>query len=204
MSILTLASSLSTSARIALSLWPVWMRTGSPTCRPIRCTGLRAWRASCGISEISEPRTSRMALAPSANRSLPRNIAVPAATRMRSGRSPIRDFAVTVLPLPDSPISPTISRAPMRRETSSTIEHASARPRESSMVRPSMRRTSPPAGWASCMTVLLIELGVEQVAQPVAQNVETEDAQKQRHAGGDADPGRLFDEAAAGADHVAP
>ena len=76
----------------------------------MRIVGFSAFIGSWKIIEASRPRMSRRSasLAPSTSR--PSSRIWPWLTRMApSGRSRMRDMAVTDLPEPDSPTNPTIS-----------------------------------------------------------------------------------------------
>src|SRR5262249_23543779 len=116
-----------------------------------------------------------------------------------------RDNAVMVLPLPDSPITPTISLGHTSRLMSS-MTRASPRRVAISTRRLSIARLGGRSvrRWLRTMTTLLAEMRVESIAQAVAQQIETEHAQEHGHARHDAEPGRLAHEAPACVEHVAP
>src|SRR5712691_2468373 len=86
----------------------------------MRNTGLSAVIGSWKISEISAPRTDCISRSPSVRRSRPLKRTRPPAIRPGGCTSRMIDKAVTDLPLPDSPTSPSVSPAPISKLTSST------------------------------------------------------------------------------------
>ena len=94
---------------------------GSPTCSSTRRTGLRARRASCGMKAMrsaAQPASRRVGQV--RDRTRRRAGSRRPRSRARRGSRPRTDSAVSVLPLPDSPITPTISPGQTSRLTSST------------------------------------------------------------------------------------
>ena len=81
---------------------------------PIVKTGLSAVIGSWKISAISAPRTARISRSGSVSRSRPLKRMLPPAMRPGGWTSRMIDSAVTDLPLPDSPTSPSVSPARSR------------------------------------------------------------------------------------------
>ncbi len=96
------------------SLLPIfrWMRMASATCSPTLNTGLREVIGSWKIIEMSRPRISRILSIEAERRSSPlkkiRPEGIAAGGVFRSRRT---ERAVMLLPHPDSPTSPRISRS---------------------------------------------------------------------------------------------
>ena len=111
-----------------------WRRRTSATCRPTGYTGFREVIGSWKIMAIRLPRSFRSAPSPKVRRSVSPKRISPAATRPAGGTRPSTDRAVTLLPQPDSPTSPTILPRGMARSTPSTAA------RGPSGVRNSVRR----------------------------------------------------------------
>src|SRR5882724_1871826 len=127
----------------------------------------------------------------------------PERIRAPRGSSPSTESAVIVLPLPDSPISPTISPARTSRSIRSTTR-ATPRREANSMLRSAIARAAGRSPLRRCPLMSVAQMRVEEVAQAVAQEIKSQDADEHRQARHDAEPGILGHEAAAGAEHVAP
>ena len=93
-------TSLSETRRCCLMASPTW----SPTVK----TGLREVIGSWKIMEISLPRTSCISSSLDSARSRPSNQTRPATIRPVRGSSRMMESAVTLLPQPDSPTSPSV------------------------------------------------------------------------------------------------
>src|SRR5207302_1904790 len=115
--------------------------------------------------------------------SRPRNMILPAVIRPGSGTSLRIESAVIVLPQPDSPTMPSVSRASMCSETPST---ARTTPRE---VKNCVCRSSTCSRiWPNLAPELLwlaLHTRVERVAQPVAHKREREHGERHRDTGED-------------------
>ena len=83
----------------------------SRSCAPTVRTGLRLVIGSWKIIAISLPRTRRHARSESPISSRPSSLMLPDGMRAARGRIPIAASAVTLLPQPDSPTSPSVSPA---------------------------------------------------------------------------------------------
>src|SRR6202030_1317086 len=115
--------------------------------------------------------------------SAPRKRALPV-TRPFAARSPITVSNVWLLPDPDSPTTPTVSPSAIAKDTSLTALTSPSR-----MVKRVLRfLTSSSAKMLNnpCSTVL----GVEGVAQPVADEVEAEQGGGEENGGEHKQPGR--------------
>ena len=132
------------TARSAASRFPhtLCAVNTSATCSPTVSTGFRDDIGSWKIIEIDFPRTPHIRFSGRASRSSPRNrISPPSTTAGGDGRSRRIDSAVTVLPHPDSPTSPTVSAGATEKETPkrartvpSSVPKESRSPRTSSSV----------------------------------------------------------------------
>jgi hypothetical protein len=105
---------------------PSCARIASASCAPTRSTGLSAFIAPCGTSEIDCQRSRRRSSGRSARRSTPSSSTRPLSIRPGGLISPRIAIAVVLLPLPDSPTSPRISP---RRRSRPRSETAVKRPR---------------------------------------------------------------------------
>ena len=108
------------TARSAASRFPhtLCAVNTSATCSPTVSTGFRDDIGSWKIIEIDFPRTPHILFSGRASRSSPRNrISPPSTTAGGDCRSRRTDSAVTVLPHPDSPTSPTVSAGATEKET---------------------------------------------------------------------------------------
>src|SRR4051812_40098967 len=88
---------------------PRWVFRISPTCRSIVWSGLSELIGSWKIMVMSLPRTLRNSRAETLRRSCPLNLISPEGWLAAPGRSCRIDNAVTDLPDPDSPTSPSVS-----------------------------------------------------------------------------------------------
>src|ERR1700712_660122 len=179
----------------------------SSICRPMRRVGLRAVMGSWKIIAASRPRTLSRSFSRAVSMSRPRMLRLPLLTwYARSGNRRRLSIAVTDLPEPDSPITPTISPGltcsdtPLRAFT--VLLYAA-----NSMLRLSMANTGvSPSGRFSvsrCMSFPLLAW-VEQVAYAIAQEVEAGSGDQDRHAGKGRVPPLIEDVIAPGGDHGAP
>ena len=126
----------------------VWRRSASASCQPTLKAGLRLVIGSWKIMPISRPRMAFSVRRSARARSRPRNRMAPLAIRVGGSGSRRRtDMAVTLLPQPDSPTSPSTSPGPMANETSSTRRTGPASVATSS-VRPSTPRSGATASAA--------------------------------------------------------
>src|SRR5690606_23181831 len=137
----------------------------SATWAPTRMSGLSAVIGSWNTIDMARPRRSFSFDSGTPIRSRSCRRAFPPAVTP-SGRRPMSDSAGRALPEPDSPMRPTRSPGPIWNDTSCTSSTAPAR-----TVSPSTLSTDPP------------ELGVEVVAQAVAEQVEAEHGQRDGQAG---------------------
>src|SRR5258708_4979825 len=139
--------------------------------------GLRAVGGFWKIIESSWPRSSASSRSVWARRSAPPNIALPEVTRPAASRMPMTAKAVTDLPEPDSPTSATVSPLSTWKPTwSSTLT-----------VPERVRNSTDSSSTASAGTALMCASscahpGIDDVAQPVAQQIEAEHRQHQRSA----------------------
>ena len=140
--------------------------------KPTVSTGLRLVIGSWKIIAISLPRTLRISSSRSASRSRPSS----SDAALDRGRSPPRrsrmsDSAVTLLPEPDSPTIASVSRGSSSKERFFDDRRPAARPtrkRRRQVLRRRGRRAVIGSG-------LALQLGVDGVAQAVAEQVERED-----------------------------
>ncbi|PLY57062.1 hypothetical protein HBH1_04692 [Herbaspirillum sp. BH-1] len=117
----TRSSMASTRASISWRARPVWMRSISASCSPMRCKGFREVIGSWKIMAISLPRMPRRASSSACSRSRPsKRIAPDRRAWLAMGNRRRMDSAVTLLPQPDSPSRPTVSSLPSEKETPST------------------------------------------------------------------------------------
>ena len=101
------------------------MRSGSATCAPVVITGLSEVIGSWKIIEISAPRTRCISRSGRASRSRPRKSTWPPAMRPGGSRTRRRiDSAVTDLPLPLSPTTPSVPPARIAKLTPSTARNS--------------------------------------------------------------------------------
>src|SRR5262249_42294918 len=196
--ICTFSSSRSASACASSSLIP---RLSSSTCmiwRPTRITGLSASRGFWKIIEISLPRISRSSVCSgSGRRSRPRQSTCPSTTRPGVLTRPMIEAAVTDLPEPVSPASPTISPSSISKSRPSITRSSPAR------MKKDVRR--PLSSSRAMVSLCAPPAWVEDVLQPVAEQVETEYRDRDREARKRIDPPVAVEEVLqAHADHHAP
>src|SRR5438105_4800620 len=130
------------------------------------------------------PRSARSSSGFIARTSRPSNLISPATIRLGSSRRRIRESAVTLLPDPDSPTMPSVSPAATEKLTPSTARTTPAsvkkyvlRSRTSSTVRPACGARSASGAGSSAFIATPsspARLGIEPVADAVAEKVETE------------------------------
>ena len=89
-------------------------------CAPTRMTGLSAAIGSWKTKPMPAPRTLRISGSGNCARSRPWNSTRPPATRPGGCSRPMIEKAVTDLPLPDSPTSPSVSPLRISNDTSLT------------------------------------------------------------------------------------
>src|SRR5215475_9444398 len=205
-----------------------WRSTSSiwsPTLR----MGLSAARGFWKIIEISRPPRSRISASLAAFTSTPENITEPSAILPARSRMRITAYDVTDLPEPDSPTMPSVSPLPTwistcctaltmpRRVVNSTVRSWTSSSGWAVMgdstraVRhPKIRKTTPckvAKGWRGIESgqPLRPPLRIDDVAQAVAEQVETEHRDHQRKTGEQRDPPfARHHEASAFGDHDAP
>ena len=116
---------------------------------------------------------------------------------------PSTDNAVRVLPLPDSPITPTISPAPIRE---ADVIDDDGRGRAASRRRSRDRRSSGsgPAGAEADAACQSLRCGSRTSRRPSPRRLKPSTQRNSAETGNDAEPGRLRHEAASGIEHVAP
>src|ERR1043166_9537083 len=158
------------------------------------------------IIEISFPRIARISASESDRRSRPRKRMLPPTTRPGGEATSRRMLsAVTLLPLPDSPTTASVSPAwsvndtpSTARTTPSSVKKWVWRSRTSSSVSVTSRL---PSSFAPERPAR-----IERVAQAVAEEVERHDREEDRAAGCEEHPGerRQHALAARGVQHVAP
>src|SRR5262245_37955717 len=157
-------------------------RIASTICVSMRSTGLSVIIGSWKIIATFRPRIVRHLSSAAPTSSCPLSLMEPATIRPGGSIRPRIERPVTVLPEPDSPTSPITT------------------PRSSETSTPSTAAITPPPGkkWAlssptssTAVSVLLLlgfEARVQQVAQPVADQVDGKDRQQQQQTRIDADP----------------
>src|SRR5262245_60109573 len=194
----TFPSSRTASAYASSSPIPRFSWSTCMIWRPTRITGFSASRGFWKIIEISVPRISRSSVCSgSGRRSRPRQSTCPSTTRPGFLTRPMMEAAVTDLPEPVSPASPTIS------------------PSSISKSRPSITRSSPlrmkkdvrrPLSSSRAMVSLCAPPpGIEDVLQPVAEQVEAENRDRDRETRERVDPPVPVEKVLqAHADHHAP
>ena len=129
----TRSSIASALARASGGATPRWTSRPSVICRPIVSIGLSEVMGSWKIMPMRSPRTRLRSASVIVARSRPSKAMAPPATRPApSGKSPIIESAVTLLPEPDSPTSATASPGATEKDSPST---ATVRPKAT--VRPS-------------------------------------------------------------------
>src|SRR5581483_2922614 len=101
---------------------------------------------------------------------------VPPATRAPGGIRPVSAAPMSDLPAPDSPTMPRISPRPMWKLASSIARRGPWR-----VVNSTRRRSTSRMGRSA-------EARVEDIAQPIAEQVDGHDQQQQRRAGEDRHP----------------
>src|SRR6186713_575040 len=194
------------AAESACACW----RSTSSIWRPTLRIGLSAARGFWKIIDISRPRRSRIWSSSAARTSTPENITQPSAMRPARSRMRITANEVTDLPEPDSPTIASVSPLATSMLMFCT---ALTMPRrvENSTVR-SLMSSSGTGGGAllrsgslRSMKASRAPLRIDDVAQPVAQQIEAEHRDHQREAWKERDPpfarhheGRAF------GDHDAP
>src|SRR5690349_6575392 len=177
-----------------------WRTIPSAIWSPIAKAGLSEVIGSWKIIAMRSPRMRSISASGSASRSRPRYSTRPPAIFPGGSISRRIDSAVTVLPEPDSPTMPSTRPADSVKDSPSTA--FSTRPALAKWVRSSStaRRASltvPPARSAP-------RLGVERLAQPVADEVEGEGDEDDDQAGEDGDVRRLAQHHPSVAHHDAP
>src|SRR3954447_1401515 len=149
----------------------------SPIWSPTRSTGLSAVIGSWNTMAIRVPRSARNSVSDLTVSSSPCSRIDPLSTcNAFFGNSPITACAVTDFPEPDSPTTQTISLAATERLMPRTACERSPSP---AMVteRLATSRTG------SAISDLLRHLGIERVAQSVAQHIDGENGGREEHAG---------------------
>ncbi len=123
--------------------------SASPICLPTRITGLSAAIGSWNTRPIPAPRTAHISRSEMASRSWPWKNTLPAAIRPGACTRRISENAVTDLPLPDSPTSPSVSPLRMSNDTSLTAT-SGAEPTSNTVVSPCTESSGSPsrAPWA--------------------------------------------------------
>src|ERR671934_1407026 len=151
---------------------------------PILRIGFRAARGFWKIIDISRPRRSRISSSLAARTSSPVKRTAPWAMRPARSRMRITAYEVTDFPEPDSPTMPTVSPLATRTSTCSTarttprrVENSTVRSATSSSGTVSL--TTPNSG---------SPLRIDDIAQPIAEQVEAEHRDHQRGAGEERDP----------------
>src|SRR5712691_246076 len=192
----TLSSSRTASACAASLLIPRLIRSTWVIWRPTRITGFSASRGFWKIIEISLPRMSRSSVCSSSERrSRPRHNTSPPTTRPGLFSSPITDEAVTDFPEPVSPTSPTTSLSSISKLSPSITRSSPLR------MKKELRRSRT----SSSATLRAPPPRIENVLEPVAEQVEPEHGEGDRQAGEGVDPPVAVEEVLqAHADHHAP
>ena len=103
------------SRRAAASSW-VWTTRASSTCGPMRIVGSRAVIGSWNTTAISRPRRARTSSRGAVSRSRPAKRIAPRSSVRALLSRPVSAIAVMLLPLPDSPTSPSTSPGAMEKE----------------------------------------------------------------------------------------
>src|SRR5262245_22007047 len=124
------------------------------------------------------PRSVRISSSLRPTRSRPLNRILPPAIRPGGSTRPRTEKPVTDLPEPDSPTRPRMRPLSTVNETPSTALSVPAR------VSNQVRRSST----ARVVLTLLLQAGIEDLAQLVADQVDADDRDQQRDAGEEADP----------------
>src|SRR6201994_2665803 len=176
--------------------WTCWRSTSSiwsPTLR----IGLSAARGFWKIIEISRPRRSRISFSLAFLTSMPEKTTEPSAILPARSRIRITAYDVTDLPEPDSPTMPSVSPLATLISTCCT---ALTMPRR--VVNSTVRSCTSSSG---CATISGPPLGIDDIAQAVAEQVEAEHRDHQRQAREQRDPPLArHHEARAFRDHDAP
>src|SRR5262249_10774308 len=167
----------------------VWVRIGN--------SGLKEPKGSCGMKVMRRPRTSLSTCRGGiASRSLPAKRIDPASRRALLARMPRIALARVVLPQPDSPTNPMTSPARTAKLTpSSTLATPCSVANETRRFSIS-RRLSRGACTANPW--------IEDIAQPVAQEIEPHHHEKDRKSRGQRVPPSLGQEFARFGDHASP
>src|SRR3954453_12382308 len=150
-----------------------WVSSASRICRPIVRTGFSDDIGSWKIIETSRPRIFRRVRSLCRIRSWPANTARPDSTRPLRASKPRIANDVTLFPHPDSPTMPSVSPAAMSKVipfTACTVPRRVAK----RTCRSSTKRSGSLATRA--------KLGIERLAQPVADQVEPEHGDDDRDA----------------------
>src|SRR5215468_2526707 len=187
---------------------------------PMENTGFRLLIGSCRIIATRLPRIRCISRSLLARRSSPSSRTWPPTVRAAGlGARRRIDRHVMLLPEPDSPTRPSVSPSPSAKETPSTarivpqrVTRCVRRSRTSRtgvvIARLQMPLQSPAcaalSGVARCAASQLAKLGVEGVAEPVAQKIEGEDDEEDGEAGEERGPPGARDEVAGLGDHRAP
>src|SRR6266576_1610956 len=166
------------STRARCSFWSrlVWISSTSRIWSPTRSTGLSAVIGSWNTMAMRVPRIARSSVSDLVSSWSPCSWIEPLSTCIAPfGSRPITACAVTDLPEPDSPTTQTISSAPTVRLIPCTACVLS--PPVMATLRSETSRT------VLLTSHPLRHLGIERIAQPVAENVDGQDRQRKAHAG---------------------
>src|SRR5439155_1250955 len=166
------------STRARCSFWSrlVWISSTSRIWSPTRSTGLSAVIGSWNTMAMRVPRIARNSLSDLVSSCSPCSRIEPVSTRIAAfGSRPITACAVTDLPEPDSPTTQTISSAPTVRlmRCTACVLSPPLMATERSETSRTVLLTSHP----------LRHLGIERIAQAVAENVDGKDRERKTHAG---------------------
>src|SRR6516164_33608 len=150
---------------------------------------------------MRRPRTWVISRSDLASRSSPSNWISP--PTMRAGRGTRRKSARldTVLPLPLSPTSPSVSCAPTSKSTPSTARETPPCPKKCTH-RP--RAVSSGLRASAAALALLLEAGIECIGEPVCDEVEAEHGDEDRCARRDGGPRRDLERFIVEVEHLPP
>src|SRR5436305_7609152 len=189
----TCSNSSMTRRRAALAFMPSCRRSVSASWKPIVKDGLSEVVGSWKIIATSLPVSARRSRSDRLNRSRPSNDSLSAVTRPGNGTRPIRASIPTLLPEPDSPTIPSTSPLSSARLTPSTARNSPLREgndterflisrsgMEGSLVIAHDLIRKPVSTFRD--HALALQLGIERVAQPVAEKVERQHRHQDRNA----------------------
>ena len=163
------------SARAARASRPRCRRSGSAIWRPTVCSGLSAVIGSWKTIAMRSPRSAHIAALVAARPARARRSGCCRTLARPSGSRPISASAVIDLPQPDSPTSPASRRASSANVDAAQRLRGAARGREGDA-----QVATSSSGAASRRSSRPRQLRIEQVAQPVAQQVEAEHRERDR------------------------